>query len=99
VYPELFGIAWVVAAVFALLVALPVLRDVAVDGIEHHRQMRTRGDEAADSDSDEEASSPSSNREKSTVVAPSGRDDGECRHCGAANDPTYRYCRGCGERL
>ncbi|GAA0674677.1 zinc ribbon domain-containing protein [Natronoarchaeum mannanilyticum] len=96
-YPELVGIAWVVAAVFALLVALPVLRDVAVDGIEHHRQMRTRGDDSVDPRSDVEASTEPSSTEESAVA--SSRPDRECRHCGAANDPTYRYCRRCGERL
>lgn len=97
VYPELIGIAWVVAAVFALLVALPVLRNVAVDGIDHHRQMRTRRDEPVDSGSDVEPSPEPPNSEEATVDP--SVPGGECRHCGAVNDPTYRYCRRCGERL
>lgn len=27
------------------------------------------------------------------------RPAGQCRHCGARNDPTYTFCRGCIARL
>jgi len=59
--------------------------------------MRTRRDEPVDSDSVAEASTEPANSEESPVDT--SIPDGECRHCGAANDPTYRYCRRCGERL
>lgn len=68
----------------ALGVAIPVLKDIVIDGIERNRE----GDATVKSTATEE-SSPG-DRDGSSAV---------CQNCETPNDPDFFYCRECGCRL
>lgn len=67
----------------ALGVAIPVLRDIVIEGIE-----RQRGDAT---DEPEAAADPSSDPHDGPRVI--------CSNCETPNDPDFTYCRECGTRL
>jgi hypothetical protein len=83
---QLYLLAVTVMLLFALALAIPVLRDIVMEGLERHYDRKT-SDIASEPDQ-----SGRSNDDSATA-------EGYCPNCGAVNDDKYTFCQECAERL
>lgn len=78
----------------ALGVSIPVLVQIVRDGLERRRDQtsgkRKPGPEDEDGDPSPSAGDRNETAERTYLT---------CDHCGATNEPEFRYCRRCAEQL
>ncbi|MFC4249435.1 zinc ribbon domain-containing protein [Natribaculum luteum] len=92
---QLLSVVFVLGAIVALIVSIPVLWGIVEDARKRRRERQT-GElepyELAD-ETGRQSASDDGTRESNQSTRIS------CRHCSTANDPAYTYCRHCAERL
>ncbi|OAQ51407.1 hypothetical protein HTG_17090 [Natrinema mahii] len=87
---QLYAVAVGILLLAALGASVPVLVEIARDGLERHRERRT-GELGGDADDEASDRTPPDSLEADTA----GRTRVTCRRCGAANDAEFTYCRRC----
>ena len=83
---QLYLLAVTVMLLFALALAIPVLRDIVMEGLERHYDRKT-----SDIESGTDRSGGSSDTHDS--------DGKRCPHCGTVNDGEYNFCQECAAQL
>ena len=91
---EVYAAVTVILLLVALAVAVPVLRQIVLDGIERRRKWKT-GEMEQDSDGEEDDRGAASRRDDERAQSPRQT----CRHCGTENDPDFSHCRKCARPL
>lgn len=91
---QLYAAVVIVLLLFALGVSIPVLRRILRDGLERRRK-RKAGELERYTEDEEFDRGPTAALGEDAA----GRTCLTCRHCGAENDPTFRYCGHCAEPL
>ena len=91
---QLYAAVAVVLLLVALAVAIPVLKQIVVDGIERRRKWKTGEMERYTEDEEYDrgpASALDGDAEDPTTLT--------CRHCGTENDAGFSHCRECANPL
>jgi hypothetical protein len=91
---EIYAAVITILLLVALAVAIPVLKQIVVDGIERRRKWQSGEMERYTEDEEYNSGPPAALDDES---APQTRLN--CRHCGAENDPAFTYCSECVEPL
>jgi hypothetical protein len=91
---QVYAAVTVVLLLVGLAVAVPVLKQIVVDGIERRRKWNA-GEMERYTENEE------SEREPPTVADDEPEEIREvaCRHCGAENSPEFTHCRECAQPL
>ncbi|WP_265109780.1 zinc ribbon domain-containing protein [Halosolutus halophilus] len=91
---QLYAAIVIVLLLFALGVGIRVLTRIFRDGLERQRK-RQAGEMERYTEDEEYDRGPAALLNEDAA----GRTRLTCRHCGAENDPAFRYCGHCAEPL
>ena len=91
---EVYAAVITILLLVALAAAIPVLKQIVVDGIERQRKWRSGEMERYTEDEEYDRGPPAALDGEATPQTHL-----TCRHCGAENDPGFTYCSECVEPL
>lgn len=91
---QLYAAVILVLLLFALGVSIPVLVRIFREGLERRRKWKN-GEIERYTEDEEYDRGPAAPLEEDAA----GRTRLTCRHCGAKNDPAFRYCGRCAAPL